>query len=118
MGNKAELLKEELLDGGQSMIVDCAGYENGYRVSTLNISDVHAWTSHPDRFAWIGLLEPSEALLREAQEQFGLHDLAVEDALNAHQRPKLEFYGDSLFLVLHTAQRKSGKVEFGETHIF
>ncbi|HQQ73675.1 MAG TPA: magnesium/cobalt transporter CorA [Pseudomonadales bacterium] len=110
--------KAEILDGGQPMIIDCAGYENGRRVSTLAISDVKAWTTHQDRFAWIGLLEPSEALLREVQQQFGLHDLAVEDALNAHQRPKLEFYGDSLFLVLHTAQRKNGKVEFGETHIF
>ncbi len=118
MGNRAELLKEELLDGGQSMIIDCAGYEKGQRARALAISDVHDWITHPDRFAWIGLYEPSDVLLREVQQQFGLHDLAVEDALNAHQRPKLEFYGDSLFLVLHTAQRKNGKVEFGETHIF
>src|SRR6478609_6243049 len=118
MGNRAEPLKEELLDGGQPMIIDCAGYENGHRASTLAISDVDDWITNPDRFAWIGLYEPSEALLREVQQQFGLHDLAVEDALNAHQRPKLEFYDDSLFLVLHTAQLKHNKVEFGETHIF
>lgn len=117
MGNMTEKATE-ILDGGQPMIIDCAGYENGRRVTSLAISDVHTWTTHPDRFAWIGLLEPSEALLREVQQQFGLHDLAVEDALNAHQRPKLEFYGDSLFLVLHTVRRKNGKVEFGETHIF
>lgn len=114
MGNRAA----EILDGGQPMIIDCAGYENGRRVSTLAISDVHTWTSHSNRFAWIGLYEPSETLLREVQQQFGLHDLAVEDALHAHQRPKLEFYSDSLFLVMHTAQRKNGQVEFGETHIF
>lgn len=113
MGNK-----EEILDGGLPMIIDCAGYEHGLRVSTLAISEVHEWTTHPDRFVWIGLHEPSESLLREVQQQFSLHDLAVEDALNAHQRPKLEFYGDSLFLVLHTAQRKNGVVEFGETHVF
>ena len=118
MGNRAELLKEELLDGGQPMIIDCAGYEKGQRLSTLAISDVHAWITDPDRFAWIGLYEPSEALLREVQQQFGLHDLAVEDALKAHQRPKLELYDGSLFLVLHTAQRESENVEFGETHIF
>lgn len=117
MGNTTEKAAE-ILDGGQPMIIDCAGYENGCRVASLAISDVQAWTTHPDRFAWIGLLEPSEALLREVQQQFGLHDLAVEDALNAHQRPKLEFYGDSLFLVLHTVRRKHDKVEFGETHIF
>lgn len=108
----------EILDGGHAMIIDCAGYENGHRISTLPISAVQDWITHPHRFVWIGLFEPSRALLHEVQQQFGLHDLAVEDALNAHQRPKLEFYGDSLFIVLHTAQRKNGGVEFGETHIF
>lgn len=100
------------------MIVDCAGYEKGKRISTLAVSDVQAWITQPERFVWIGLHEPSRELLQEVQQQFNLHDLAVEDALNAHQRPKLEFYGDMLFLVLHTAQRKDGVVEFGETHIF
>jgi magnesium transporter len=52
------------------------------------------------------------------QEEFGLHPLAVEDALKAHQRPKIELYGDSLFLVLHTAQVVGGHIEFGETHLF
>lgn len=113
MGNE-----REILDGGEQMIVDCAGYENGRRISTLPISGVQEWIANPERFVWIGLHDPSEALLREVQEQFGLHDLAVEDALHAHQRPKLEFYGDSLFLVLHTVQRKNHKIEFGETHIF
>lgn len=53
---------------------------------------------------WIGLYEPNEALLRQVQEEFGLHDLAIEDAHRAHQRPKLEEYGESLFVVLHTVQ--------------
>lgn len=109
---------QELLDGGQPMIVDCAGYENGHRLASLPVSEVRAWTEHPDRFVWMGLHEPSAALLEEVQQQFGLHDLAVEDALKAYQRPKLEFYGDSLFLVLHTARRHDGVLEFGETHIF
>ncbi len=108
----------ELLDGGEQMVIDCAGYEQGRRISTLAISEVQDWITHPDRFVWIGLHEPSDGLLREVQQQFGLHDLAVEDALKAHQRPKLEFFGDSLFLVMHTVQRRQGKVEFGETHVF
>lgn len=102
----------------QSMIVDCAGYENGRRACSLEIAEVRDWISDHDRFVWIGLHEPSADLLRQVQAQFGLHDLAVEDALHAHQRPKLEFYGDSLFLVLHTAQLKAGHVELGETYIF
>jgi magnesium transporter len=108
----------EILDGGKAMIIDCAGYEHGHRVNSLAISDVREWISQPGRFVWIGLLEPSEALLLEVQAQFGLHDLAVEDALKAHQRPKLEFYGDSLFMVLHTVRREKGKPEFGETYLF
>ena len=69
-------------------------------------------------FVWVGLYKPDAPLLLEMQEEFGLHPLAVEDALNAHQRPKIELYGDSLFLVLQTAQVVKGHIEFGETHVF
>ena len=100
-------------------IIDCAGYEQGRRANGLDINNVQAWIqAAPERFVWIGLHEPDEVLLKQVQRQFGLHDLAVEDALHAHQRPKLEFFGDSLFLVLHTVQRVNGNTVFGETHIF
>ncbi len=102
-----------------SSIVDCAGYERGHRANDLDINHVQAWLdAAPGRFVWIGLNEPDETLMRQVQFQFKLHDLAVEDAFNAHQRPKLEFYGDSLFLVLHTVQRLNGNTVFGETHVF
>jgi magnesium transporter len=73
-----------------------------------------------DRFIWIGLHAPEESLLRQVQAEFGLHDLAIEDALRAHQRPKLERYEDSLFIVLRTARMdpETRKLEIGETHIF
>ena len=61
---------------------------------------------------------PEPALLKCVQEQFSLHPLAVEDATNAHQRPKLEQYGDALFVVARTAQLSEGRITFGETHIF
>lgn len=100
-------------------IIDCAGYENGQRANDLDINHVQTWIqAAPERFVWIGLHEPDRNLLKQVQRQFGLHDLAVDDALNAHQRPKLEFFGDSLFLVLHTVQRVNGNTVFGETHIF
>jgi magnesium transporter len=68
---------------------------------------------------WIGLHEPSEDVLNEVQREFSLHDLAVEDAHSAHQRPKLELYGDSIFVVLRTAQVKPNHhTDFGETHFF
>ena len=75
---------------------------------------------HRNHFVWVGLHEPDTQLLKSIQQQFGLHDLAVEDAHNAHQRPKLETYGDNIFLVLRTVQIKSAgfHLEFGETHFF
>jgi magnesium transporter len=83
------------------------------------IEDISEVLRQGDRFIWIGLHEPGAALLRKVQAEFGLHDLAIEDALAAHQRPKLELYDGSLFVVLRTARRgEGGGIEWGETHIF
>jgi magnesium transporter len=103
-----------------SGVVNCAAYAGGRRVADVEIKDISEVLKQRDRFVWIGLHEPDEDLLRQVQQEFGLHDLAIEDAHNAHQRPKLERYGDSLFIVLRTAQmnREQGRIEFGETHLF
>lgn len=69
-------------------------------------------------FAWVGLYEPADAVLLQLQQELGLHPLAVEDARNAHQRPKVEAYGDTLFLAVHTAQMVEGQIRYGETHAF
>ncbi|EWY40453.1 magnesium transporter [Skermanella stibiiresistens SB22] len=98
-------------------MVDSALYVGGHRDRSVSI-DTATPPDQRDHFVWIGLLEPSEELLRQVQARFGLHDLAVEDAHRAHQRPKLEVYGQSLFVVLRTAELKAGKVECGETHVF
>ena len=105
---------------GMGAVVNCAAYSEGRRVAGVEFGDVSRALEQPDRFVWIGLYAPSAELLRQAQREFGLHDLAVEDALHAHQRPKLEAYGDSLFLVLRTARvnEKERRIEFGETHFF
>jgi magnesium transporter len=101
-------------------VVNCAAYEHGVRVADVEVSEVHEVLTNPDRFVWIGMYEPSEDLLREVQREFNLHDLAVEDAHNAHQRPKFEVYDDSLFVVLRTAQMSGAPphIQFGETHVF
>ncbi len=101
-------------------IVSCVSYATtGSRVCDVQLADVSEVLKSPEGFVWIGLYEPSEALLRQVQAEFGLHDLAVEDAHIAHQRPKIEEYADSLFVVLRTAQTgEQGGVEFGETHVF
>src|SRR5918995_4959659 len=101
-------------------VIDCAAYLEGRRAANLTVDQLHAAVLQPHQFIWLGLYEPDQALLRRVQAQLGLHDLAIEDAINAHQRPKLEAYEDSLFVVLRTAQRGPGsqRLEFGETHVF
>lgn len=100
-------------------VVDCASYADGRRVADLEVDNLTAALATPGQFVWLGLLEPTEDQLRRVQQTFGLHDLAVEDALRAHQRPKLEEYGDHLFVVLRTVQRlDDGKFGVGETHCF
>jgi magnesium transporter len=103
-----------------SAVVNSVAYAGGRRVGEVAIADISEVLKLSDRFVWIGLHEPDVALLAAVQGEFGLHDLAIEDAARAHQRPKLERYGESLFVVLRTAHldRESGGVDFGETHLF
>jgi len=110
--------EQESFDG---QVVNCAEYADGHRVGDVSLPDVSEilGAERPSRFVWIGLLEPGEELLRQVQGEFRLHDLAIEDAHRAHQRPKLEEYGDAIFVVLRTAQRsEDGRIAFGETHLF
>jgi magnesium transporter len=100
-------------------VINCAVYDRrGKRrdISLDAISDVLA--VEDDSFVWVGLYQPDDALLEKLQEEFGLHDLAVEDAQHAHQRPKIEAYGNSLFVAVHTAQVVDSKIRFGETQAF
>jgi magnesium transporter len=102
-----------------SMVVNCVAYEgNGKRIGDISIDDISETMANPDTFVWVGLHEPDETLLMKLQEEFDLHDLAIEDALQAHQRTKIETYGDSLFIVVQTAQLVGGNIAFGETQIF
>ena len=101
------------------MIVDCAVYCDGKRKGGhLALEDAFEAGRSEDSFVWIGLHEPTEELLRQVQEEFRLHDLAIEDAQHAHKRPKIESYGESLFVVMHTAQVVHGHIRFGETYAF
>src|SRR4029453_5976181 len=87
-----------------SAVIASVAYANGKKVSDVPLDDISEVLKQPGTFVWIGLYEPDEPLLRKVQEEFGLHDLAIEDALGAHQRPKIERYDNSLFVVLRTAQ--------------
>lgn len=100
-------------------VINCAAYgRDGARrdISLDAISDVLAVDD--GSFVWVGLYEPADGILEKLQEEFGLHDLAVEDAQNAHQRPKVESYGNSLFIAMHTARTVEQRIRFGETHVF
>lgn len=106
-------------DSGGPMVVNCVAYSaDGRRLRDITIEEISDVIATPDQWVWVGLHEPTEQLLDTLQEEFGLHELAVEDAHNAHQRAKIEVYGDSLFIVAQTAQVVGGKIAFGETHAF
>jgi magnesium transporter len=100
------------------MVIDCAEYHEGCRVARLDLEHISEVLKRPNRFVWVGLHEPNEEMLKVMQKEFGLHELAIEDALRAHQRPKIETYGDTLFIVLRTIQMKDKRVDLGETHFF
>jgi magnesium transporter len=100
------------------VIVDCAEYFEGRRVAKVDVAHINEVLKKPNRFVWIGMQEPDDVMLKTIQKEFGLHDLAIEDALRAHQRPKIETYGETLFVVLRTVQMKEKHVEVGETHFF
>ena len=100
------------------MIVNCVAYRAGKSLGNIPVDDISEVLKEPETFVWLGLHEPDTQLLRKVQEEFSLHELAIEDALHAHQRPKLETYADSLFIVVETAQLVNDEVQFGETHLF
>lgn len=113
---------EDVVAPVEKSVVDAALYRAGHRIETpASVSDMAQFLrEQPEAFGWIGLYRPAEAQFLPVAEEFALHELAVEDAIVAHQRPKLERYGDTLFAVLRAATYldKEEEVEFGEIHIF
>jgi magnesium transporter len=103
------------------VIVDMAVYENGVRrPGEVDLEQAYEGCRSPECFAWIGLFEPSMPEFDSVRREFNLHELAVEDAIHAHQRPKLEVYDETLFVVLKTARYidELDEVELGEIQIF
>ncbi len=103
------------------MIIDCAVYTDGQRrPGRLDLDDALEAAEEPDSFVWIGLHEPDQAEFDKVRDELGLHELAVEDAVHAHQRPKLEVYDNDLFVVLKTARYDdvAEAVEFAELQLF
>src|SRR4249919_2974347 len=100
-------------------VINCAVYDRHGKRADISLDAISDALQVDDgSFVWVGLYEPEDAILEKLQEEFSLHDLAIEDAQHAHQRPKIEAYGHSLFVAVHTAQSVDDKIRFGETHAF
>lgn len=100
------------------MLINCAAYQEGKKLCDFPILEISEYIKHPDCFVWVALRDADPAELAEMQTEFGLHELAVEDARHGHQRPKIEEYGDLLFAVIHTIELRDGELSVGELNIF
>lgn len=100
------------------MVINCAAYRDGQRVADIPISEIRSHLTDPRGFVWVALKDPEPHELDQLQEEFDLHELAVEDARHGHQRPKIEEYGSSLFVVLHIVEPHGDEMSVGEVAIF
>jgi magnesium transporter len=100
------------------VLVNCVVYQNGRRLADIPVDQIHLFVNEPDCFVWVALADPEPAELEVMQKEFGLHPLAVEDARHGHQRPKIEEYGESLFVVLQMIEPTNGDLSVGEVAIF
>jgi magnesium transporter len=99
-------------------LLRCVVYRDGAKVADIAASEIHRYRGQPGCFIWVALRHADEAILAQLQEQFQLHPLAVEDARHGHQRPKIEEFGESLFVVLMLLERQDGELHVGEVAIF
>lgn len=101
------------------MLINCVAYQEGKKLRDIDIAEIHEYVDKPDCFVWVALRDAESEELDRMKTEFGLHDLAVEDAHQGHhQRPKIEEYGDSLFAVMHTLEIVDGYINRGEVDVF
>jgi magnesium transporter len=101
-----------------AMLINCAAYQDGRKLADISKQEIHDYLNRPGCFVWVALKDATFDELAEMQRQFGLHELAVEDASHGHQRPKLEEYGDALYAVVHTIEYVGEELNVGEMNIF
>ena len=100
------------------MLINCVAYERGRKLADITVEAISDYLARPDCFVWVALKDPGPGELAVMQHEFGLHDLAVEDARKTNQRPKLDEYGDELFCVLKTIEIEKNEFQVGELDIF
>jgi magnesium transporter len=100
------------------MLINCVAYQDGQKLDDIPVEEISDYMERPETFVWVALRDAEPEELKTMQHEFGLHELAVEDASRGHQRPKIEEYGDSLFVVVKTIECRDGDVAVGEVDIF
>jgi len=100
------------------MLVNCVAYQEGRKLADIDFREIHSYLARPGTFVWVALKDATEAELEQMREEFDLHPLAVEDASHGHQRPKIEEYGDQLFVVMHTVEVAGEELNVGEVDVF
>jgi len=100
------------------MLVNCVAYQDGRKLADIEKHEISNYLARPGCFVWVAMRDPAEDEMLEMQEEFDLHVLAVEDARHGHQRPKIEEYGDSLFVVMNTIEVEGDDLRAGEVHVF
>jgi magnesium transporter len=101
----------------QETTIDCLLFHDS-RVESIPIDDISEHITRPDHFIWVELDSPDGTTVAKLGEEFGLHELALEDAISSHQRPKIEEYGEHVFIAVRTVQLWNERIEIGETHVF
>jgi magnesium transporter len=101
------------------MLINCVAYQDGTKLADIPVVEISDYLARPGCFVWVALRDADDAELAAMQEEFGLHELAVEDARHGNQRPKVEEYGDVLFTVMHTVElTPTDTLLVGEVDVF
>ena len=100
------------------MLINCVAYQNGIKLKDLPVENISDYVVKPDCFVWVALRDATHEELVKMQEEFTLHPLAVEDAHHGHQRPKVDEFGDSLFVVMHLPELINDELHIGEVDVF
>jgi magnesium transporter len=100
------------------MLINCAVYQEGQKLSDIPVEDISKWLAKPGCLTWVALRDASLAEMKQMQEEFDLHPLAIEDATHGHQRPKIEEYGDIVFVVMLLLEVHQDEIKVSEVAIF
>jgi len=104
--------------GAKLMLINCVAYQEGKKLDNIPVEEISDYLQRENCFVWVALKDAEPGELEQMQQEFDLHELAIEDAHTGHQRPKIEEYGDSLFAVIHTIELIDNEINVGEVDIF